>query len=209
MKLSDRALKPLAFLACLSPLVNIAWRAFHGTLGADPIAIGLNKLGWWALFLLMATLACTPLQLALGWSWPIRLRRMLGLFAFSYATLHLCTYVGLDQTFDWREIWKDIDKRPFITVGFLCWLIMVPLAVTSTNGWTRRLGFGRWKQLHRLVYVAGGLGAVHFYWRVKADHREPLQFAFALAGLLGIRLVFAFLAPVRPGEARQGKSVVV
>lgn len=208
MKLPDRVLKPLVFLGCVEPLLMLGWRALHEKLGADPVALVLNKLGWWALFLLLATLACTPLQLAFGWNWPIRLRRMLGLFAFAYASLHLCTYVGLDQTFDFSEIAKDIAKRPFITVGFLAWLIMLPLAITSTSKMTARLGYGRWKQLHRLVYVSGVLGAIHFYWRVKADHREPLKFAYALAGLLAIRVVFALL-PVKRGEARRGKAVVV
>jgi len=150
-------LKPLVFAAALSPLLWLVSRAVRGTLGPDPVAEVLNRLGLYAITLLFCSLACTPLQIVLGWSWPLRVRRMLGLFAFFYACLHLSTYVFLDQGFDFTGIGKDIAKRRFVTVGFAAWCALVPLAVTSTQAWVKRLGFRRWKSLHRLAYLAGAL----------------------------------------------------
>jgi methionine sulfoxide reductase heme-binding subunit len=183
-----RALKVAVFLFALYPLARIVWDAFTGGLAAEPVKDVTHRTGWWALVLLTATLAVTPLRRLTGWNPIIQLRRPLGLFAFFYATLHLLIYFGLDHLFSPQFILEDILKRPFITVGFLAWLVMVPLAVTSTRGWIRRLG-RRWQQLHRLVYLAAGLGVVHFYWHVKADTREPLVFAGVVAVLLGARLV--------------------
>ena len=171
------------FLLAAAPAVRLGWQAFRGELGANPIAEALNRLGYWALVSLLASLACTPAQRLFRVSWPLAVRRMLGLFAFAYAALHVSVYVGLDQFFDFGEMGRDILKRPFITVGTLAFVVLLPLAVTSTNKMVKRLGFSRWKRLHRFVYLAAVAGAVHFFWRVKADHREPLVFA-AVLGLL-------------------------
>ena len=181
-------LKPGLFAGALIPLVVLVWRAAHGTLGADAIAIGLNQLGYLALVFLIASLACTPLKILTGWTWPIRIRRMLGLFAFFYASLHLLTYVGIDQQLDWPVLWGDVTQRKFMIVGFLAFLCLAPLAWTSTDASVRRLGFKRWKSLHRLAYVAGVLAVVHFTWRVKSDVRVPMTWAAILAALFLIRI---------------------
>jgi sulfoxide reductase heme-binding subunit YedZ len=157
-------------------------------LGANPVEAVLNRLGFWALTFLAAALVPTPARDLLGLSWPNRLRRTLGLLAFSYALLHFCFYVGVDRFFDARTIAADLTKRPFIMVGFATLLVLVPLAVTSTDGWVRRLGFTRWKRIHRLVYAAAVLAVVHFLWRVKADRTRPLVFAAAFAVLLAARV---------------------
>lgn len=194
-------LKPVVGVAAFVPAAGTAVRFFTGRLGANPIAEALNELGLWTLILLLATLACTPLKIVLGWNWPLRLRRMLGLCAFTYATLHFLTYLVLDQFFAWDEIWKDIAKRKFITVGFAAFVLLIPLAVTSTNKMVKRLGFRRWKALHRLVYLIGVLGVVHFLWRVKADHREPIIYGCVLAVLLLVR-VADWLRERRPSSPR-------
>jgi len=181
-------LKPGLFAGALIPLVVMVWRAAHGTLGADAIAIGLNQLGYLALVFLIASLACTPLKILTGWTWPIRIRRMLGLFAFFYASLHLLTYVGIDQQLDWPVLWGDVTQRKFMIVGFLAFLCLAPLAWTSTDASVRRLGFKRWKSLHRLAYVAGVLAVVHFTWRVKSDVRVPMTWAAILGALFLIRI---------------------
>jgi sulfoxide reductase heme-binding subunit YedZ len=149
----------------------------------------MNELGLWTLILLLSSLACTPLKLVFGWNWPIQIRKLLGLCAFTYVCLHFLVYLVLDQFFAWGEIWKDIVKRKFITVGFAAFLLLIPLAVTSTRGMVKRLGFARWKRLHRLVYVAASLGVIHFIWRVKADTREPLIYAGILLLLFAVRAV--------------------
>ena len=181
-------LKPGLFVGALLPLAVLLWRAAHGTLGADAIAVGLNQLGYLALALLMASLACTPLKILTGWTWPIRVRRMLGLFAFFYASLHLLTYVGIDQQLDWPVLWGDVTQRKFMIVGFLAFLCLAPLAWTSTDASVRRLGFKRWKALHRLAYVAGVLAVVHFTWRVKSDVRVPMTWAAILGVLFLVRI---------------------
>ncbi len=181
-------LKPLVFLLGLLPLALLLWRGLTGGLGANPIEAVIRFNGDWALRLLLVTLAVTPLRQLTGWSWVMRVRRMIGLFAFFYAALHLLGYVVLDQFFDWGAIFADILKRPYITVGMTAFALLVPLAVTSTNAMMRRLGGRRWQQLHRLVYPAAILGVLHFYWLVKADVREPLLYAALLAVLLGYRL---------------------
>jgi sulfoxide reductase heme-binding subunit YedZ len=165
-----------------------------GGLGAEPVEEITHRTGWWALTLLLVTLAVTPLRRLTGWNRVIQLRRMLGLFAFLYATLHVLTYFGLDQLFDLRYIAEDIVERPYITAGFAAWLLLLPLAVTSTRGWIRRLG-KRWQRLHRLVYPAAGLAVLHFLWLVKADTREPVVFGILLILLLLLRL------PRRTGTA--------
>ena len=181
-------LKPGLFAGALIPLAVLLWRAAHRTLGADAIAIGLNQLGYLALVFLIASLACTPLKILTGWTWPIRMRRMLGLFAFFYASVHLLTYVGIDQQLDWAVLWGDVTQRKFMVVGFLAFLCLAPLAWTSTDASVRRLGFKRWKSLHRLAYVAGVLAVVHFTWRVKSDVRVPMTWAAILAALFLLRI---------------------
>jgi methionine sulfoxide reductase heme-binding subunit len=177
-------------MLCLTPAALLLRRALTGGLGANPIEFVTLRTGYWALLLLIVTLAVTPVRRLTGWNRLIQLRRPLGLFAFFYATLHLLTYITLDRFFEFGEIWDDIVKRPYITVGFTAFLLLLPLAVTSTRGWIRRLG-RRWQLLHRLVYPAAALGVLHFYWKrsSKADIAEPITFAAILAGLLALRLV--------------------
>jgi methionine sulfoxide reductase heme-binding subunit len=182
-------LKPGVFAGGLVPLVVLLWKVAHRTLGADAVAIGLNQLGYLALVFLMSALACTPVKLVTGWTWPIRIRRMLGLFAAFYATLHFTTYVAIDQQFDWHVLLADITKRNFIIVGFLAYLLLLPLAATSTDASVRRLGFKRWKAVHRLAYVAGVLAVIHFIWRVKIDVTEPVVWAVILGVGFAIRIV--------------------
>ncbi|MDH4045175.1 MAG: sulfoxide reductase heme-binding subunit YedZ [Gemmatimonadota bacterium] len=182
-----RLFKVMVFVLAATPAVLLAVDAVRGNLTADPIEEITHRTGWWALTLLMATLAVTPLRRLTGWNQLIRLRRMLGLFAFSYAVLHLLTYVVLDLFFAFDILLEDVAKRPYITVGFTAFMILLALAITSTKGWIRRLG-PRWQRLHRLVYVAALLGVVHFYWQVKADTREPLIFAGVLLALFVARL---------------------
>ncbi|HZH04914.1 MAG TPA: protein-methionine-sulfoxide reductase heme-binding subunit MsrQ [Myxococcaceae bacterium] len=181
-------LKPGLWLGSLVPAAALGVAAFRGTLGANAVERALNQLGLLALTFLVASLACTPLNSVLGWKWPVRVRRMVGLFAFFYAVLHFSVYVGLDQGFDLTVLWEDVTQRKFIAVGFAALVLMVPLALTSTNAMVRRLGYPRWKRLHRLAYASGVLAAVHFLWRVKADLSKPLLYASALGLLFLIRL---------------------
>jgi len=159
-----------------------------GTLSANPIAELLNQLGLLALVFLVASLAATPLKQLWGFTWPLRIRRLLGLLAFFYATLHLLTYALLDRLGELATLWDDLTKRPFIAVGALAWLLLLPLALTSTRGMIKRLGFARWQLLHRLSYVAAVLGVVHFLWRVKKDASEPIVYAVVLGILLFVRV---------------------
>ena len=182
-------LKPLCLALGLLPLVKLAWDGAAGHLGANPIAEGMNRLGFWTLTFLALSLAPTPAHDLLGLTWPVRLRRMTGLLAFSYAAIHFTWYLVVDQFFAFSEIGKDIAKRKFITIGFAALLLLVPLAVTSTDRWVRRLGYLRWKRLHQIVYAAALLGVVHFLWRVKADHRKPAVFAAVVGTLLALRVV--------------------
>jgi sulfoxide reductase heme-binding subunit YedZ len=181
--------KSALFVVCLMPLGLLVWRGFTGGLTANPIEFITHMTGWWALAFLMITLAVTPLRRLLDMPWLLRLRRMLGLYACFYASLHFLTWLVVDQFFDWEAIIKDIAKRPYITVGFTAFLLLLPLAATSTNAMVRRLGAARWQSLHRLVYVIAILGVVHFWWLVKKDIREPAVFALILIVLLGARLV--------------------
>lgn len=183
-------LKPGIFLGGLVPLAWLIVRAGAGMLSADPIAQIENELGLTALIFLLASLACSPAKRLLGWTWQMRVRRELGLFAFFYASLHFLTYLTLDQTFDWNAMVADIAKRPFITVGFLALVLMVPMALTSTDAWVRRLGYRRWQRIHQAVYVAGALAAVHFMWRVKLDVSQPLIYAAIFATLIALRLAW-------------------
>jgi len=182
------AAKVGVIVLAIVPVARIGFQLFTDQLGANPIAEAMNRLGWWTLSWLLLSLAMTPLQIVSGAAWPIALRKTLGLVAFAYATMHVSVYLGLDQFFDFREIFRDIVKRKFITVGFLAWVLLIPLAVTSTSKMVKRLGARRWKRLHQLVYVAAPLGVIHFVWRVKSDLREPLIFAAALAILMAVRL---------------------
>ena len=179
-------IKPVVFTLCLLPLGWLVFALLTDRLGANPIEELTRDSGEWTLRLLLITLCMTPLRRASGWSWPLRVRRMLGLFAFFYASMHLTTYLWLDQFFDWGEILRDIIKRPFITVGMTAFVLLLPLAVTSTNAMMKRLG-RNWTRLHQLVYVIPALGVLHFWWLVKADVREPLVYAGLLVLLLVLR----------------------
>ncbi len=184
-------LKPAVFVAALAPLASVFLQAFRGALGANPVSEALNRLGLTALVLLVASLACSPAREILGWTWAVGLRRMLGLFAWFYACLHFATYAIVDQGLRGRAIVADVTKRPFILSGFAAFLLLTPLAATSTANAVRRLGFPRWKRLHRLVYAAGARAAFHFWLRVKKDVREPAVYAAVLALLLAARVVVA------------------
>ena len=181
-------LNPAMWAGAAVPLVETAVAAVRGTLGADVIAVALNRLGLLALVFLVASVSCTPVKLLTGWTWPVRIRRTLGLIAFSYVALHFLVYAVLDQTLALGAILEDVLVRPFILAGFCALVLLIPLAVTSTDRMVRRLGFARWKALHRLAYVAAGLGALHFFLRVKAELTRPLIFAGILAAGFGVRL---------------------
>jgi sulfoxide reductase heme-binding subunit YedZ len=207
-----RWFKVVVFLAGLVPLGRLGWNAYSGNLGANPIEAITHSTGDWTLIFLLITLAITPLRKLTKQLGLIRLRRMLGLFAFFYGALHFLTYIWLDKFFDLHEMLADVAKRRFITAGFTAFLLLVPLAITSTSGWIRRLGGRRWSLLHRLIYFSAMAGVIHYVWLVKADLRKPLQYAFVLSILLGYRLV-VWLAPrVRkpatfpsgPAEVSQG-----
>ncbi len=193
MQLSARqrsTVKVIVFLLCLIPLARLAWGIWNDTLGANPIEFVIRALGDWALRFVLITLAVTPLRKLTGWTWLMTLRRMLGLYAFFYATLHLSTYIWVDQFFDWIAIAKDIIKRPFITVGMLTYTLLVPLAITSNNAMIRRMGGKRWQFLHRAIYIIGALGVLHFWWMVKLDITQPAIYAAVLSALLGLRLLW-------------------
>lgn len=180
-------LKALLFIASLLPLLWLGYGAFNGSLGANPIEAITRSLGDWALRFLLLTLTVTPLRKLTGWGWPLRLRRMLGLYAFFYALLHLSSYIVLDQFFYWPEIWGDIVKRPYITIGMACFLLLIPLAVTSTNGWMRHLG-RNWLRLHKLVYPIAIGAVLHNLLLAKVITLEPLLYAVILAVLLLARV---------------------
>ena len=197
-------MKPLVFAAALVPCAHLVWRGFNGNLTADPLVEITNETGIWTLRFVVVTLAITPIRRLSGWNTIIRFRRMLGLFAFFYAMLHFLTYLVGDRfaSLDFPDgfvawstfvnlmasIWDDIAKRPYITVGFIAFVSMIPLALTSTAGWIRRLGGRNWQRLHRLIYLTGIAGVVHYWWRVKADTLHPLIYALLVALLLGYRL---------------------
>ncbi|MBI3208032.1 MAG: sulfoxide reductase heme-binding subunit YedZ [Candidatus Solibacter usitatus] len=181
--LRNRWTKVFVFVLCLTPLFWLGWRAYRNDLTANPIELITRYTGDWVLRLIVATLAVTPLRKLLRLPDLIRFRRMIGLFAFFYGVLHFITYLWLDKFFEMREMILDIGKRPFITAGFAAFLAMVPLAITSTTGWIRRLGGKRWQLLHRLVYVSAIAGVVHYLWLVKSDIRQPAIYG-ALVGVL-------------------------
>ncbi|MFQ5684407.1 MAG: sulfite oxidase heme-binding subunit YedZ [Candidatus Binatia bacterium] len=181
-------LKTTVFIACLTPLGILGLYTYTDNLGANPIEVITRLFGSSTLIFLLITLSVTPLRKLTGWPWLIKLRRMLGLYAFFYACLHFTTYIWLDQFFDLDEIVRDVIKRPFITVGFLSFVLLIPLALTSTSGMIRRLG-KRWQQLHRLIYFSAIGGIVHFLWQVKADIRRPLIYGLILTLLLLYRVL--------------------
>jgi methionine sulfoxide reductase heme-binding subunit len=225
LRLSDRtvrfALKPLVFLASLGPCAWLVWAAATGNLSVNPLSDLTNETGVWTLRFICITLALTPLRRITGWSLPIRFRRMAGLFAFFYGTLHFLTYViadrfaGLDfpdGIVAWttvrnltNSVGADIYKRPFITVGFTTWLTMLPLAITSTAGMIRRLGGRRWNQLHRFVYATGVLGVLHYWWLVKVDVRRPYIYGTIVAILLGFRVAWS-RAHAKPAVAARARA---
>jgi methionine sulfoxide reductase heme-binding subunit len=195
-----RYFKPAIFFACLAPLASLAWRAFHAELGANPIEAITHSTGTCTLVFLLITLSVTPLRKLTRQYWLINLRRMFGLFAFFYGCLHLTTYVWLDKFFDVHEMLADIAKRRFITAGLAGFVLMIPLALTSTKGWIRRLGGKRWQALHRLVYLSAAAGVIHYIWLVKADLRSPLRYAFVLLVLLGYRIVASIVSKTKAGS---------
>lgn len=206
--LDNRALirvKAAVFLIALLPLANLAVAAYSDELGANPIEKITHVTGYWALTFLLITLAVTPLRRLAGWLWLMRLRRMLGLFAFFYAMLHFSTYLVLDQFFDWEAIGKDIVKRPYITIGFSAFVLLIPLALTSNDAMIRRLGGKRWMTLHSLIYLSAIAGVVHFCWLVKKDLTNPIIFAVLPSLLLGMRFFFRFLN----ADKRKGTRHVV
>ena len=186
--LTSKWTKVVLFLVCLMPLGGLTWRALGHDLGANPVEFIQLTTGRWTLRFLVFTLSITPFRKLLNLPDLIRFRRMLGLFAFFYVCLHFLTYLGPDQSFDLGAIWKDVAKRPFITIGFLGFLLLVPLAITSTASWIRRLGGRRWRILHRAIYLAAIAGVIHFYWKVKSDVRSPLFYGALVAILLLWRL---------------------
>jgi sulfoxide reductase heme-binding subunit YedZ len=191
--LNSKWSKLVVFLLCLLPLAALGWRALHGELTANPIEFITHATGDWTLRFLVITLCVTPFRKILRLPELIRFRRMLGLFAFFYACLHFTTYIWLDKFFDLSEMWKDIAKRKYITVGFTAFLSLIPLAVTSTTGWIRRLGGKRWQLLHRLIYLSAALGVIHYYWMVKSAVIRPLTYGAIVTVLLLWRL-FASLS---------------
>ncbi|HUP04015.1 MAG TPA: protein-methionine-sulfoxide reductase heme-binding subunit MsrQ [Bryobacteraceae bacterium] len=185
--------KVLLWAACLSPLFRLGWRAYQSELTANPIEFITHFTGDWTIRLIVATLAVSPLRRLLNRPNLIRYRRPVGLFAFFYGCLHFLTYVWLDKFFVLSDMIKDVAKRPFITAGFTAFVCMIPLAVTSTSGWIRRLGGKRWANLHRLIYLTAVAGVIHYYWLVKSDHRLPLMYG----GLVAVEFAYRLVASVR------------
>jgi len=187
-----RWIKIPVFLVCLAPLGLLAWQGLHRNLGANPIEVITHSTGDWTMRFLLITLSITPLRKLLGVPSLIRFRRMFGLYAFFYASLHFMTWLWLDKFFDWHEMVADVVKRRFITAGMLGFLLLIPLALTSTAGWIRRLGGKNWQRLHRLIYISAIAGVTHYIWLVKADLRKPLQYAVILGVLFLYRIVVWF-----------------
>jgi sulfoxide reductase heme-binding subunit YedZ len=206
--LSSKWTKVVVFLVCLVPLGALIDRALHGGLGANPVEFVQHATGDWTLRFLIFTLTITPLRKLLHLPELIRFRRMLGLFAFFYVCLHFLTYIGPDQSFSLAAMWKDVAKRRYITVGFLGFVLLIPLAITSTAGWIRRLGGKRWRMLHRAIYVSAACGVIHYYWLVKSDVREPLFYGAIVAILLLWRLGDWFMKKGRlaPAKAAGGQA---
>lgn len=202
------ALKVVVFVAALIPIAHLAYSAIWNidALGANPAEFITRSVGDWTLRFLLLTLAVTPVRKLLGWPWLARLRRMLGLYTFAYAVIHFCCYIAFDHVFEMAEIVKDVLDRPFITLGFIALLLLVPLAVTSTNRMVKRLGARRWIALHRLVYVIALLGVTHFWMMVKRDITEPVIYAIILTLLLGYRLWDARRRAASTGTTARGRA---
>jgi sulfoxide reductase heme-binding subunit YedZ len=192
MLLTSKWTKAAVFAACLLPLVSLAWRALHNALTANPIEFITHATGGWTLRFLLITLGVTPVRKILKLPDLIRFRRMFGLFAFFYGCLHFTTYIWLDKFFDLAEMWKDVSKRPYITVGFTAFALLIPLAITSTAGWIRRLGGRRWQILHRAIYISAVAGVIHYYWLVKSAVIRPLTYGAIVSALLLWRLADKF-----------------
>jgi sulfoxide reductase heme-binding subunit YedZ len=200
-----KVVKPFVFLLCLVPFLRLCWGiyllyrgTFNDIVGANPVEAVTHATGDWILRFLLITLAITPLRQLTGWNWLIRFRRMTGLFAFFYAILHLTIYTLSIQAFNWREIGVDIVKRPYITVGFLSFVLMLPLAITSTKKWITRLGGKRWQMLHRLIYISAIAGVLHYLWLVKLDITSPVRYGVVLAILLTFRVWTAVRPRLQP-----------
>ena len=191
--LRRRWLKVVVFLLCLAPAVYLGWRFYREDLTANPLEYITHFTGDWALRLIAATLAITPLRKLLQVADLIRFRRMIGVYAFFYASLHFLAYLWLDRLFDFHDLGKDIAKRPFITMGFAAFLLMLPLAITSTKGWIRRLGGKRWQLLHRLIYLSAIAAVIHYKWLVKSDFRLPYMYG----AIIGVLLLYRVAASVR------------
>ena len=200
------ALKIIVWTLCLSPVALLLWKGTHDELGANPLSEITLTTGHWTLYLLLITLAVSPLRKLTGQNWLIRFRRLLGLFAFFYGCLHLMTYFWFDKAFDLHEIVKDIYKRPFITAGMTAWVLMLPLALTSTAASIRWLGGKRWQALHRLIYGSVIAGVVHFWWLVKRDLTRPEIMASILTALLAFRIIDRFLATRSARSAPLGQE---
>ena len=188
-----RIFKPLLFVLLLVPALYYGWGLWQDELGANPLEAVIRGLGDWALRILLITLLMSPLRRMINWAQALRLRRMLGLYAYFYVVLHLLGYLWFDQFFDWEEIWFDIQERPFITIGMVAVVLLTPLAITSTKGMIRRLG-KNWKRLHSMVYLISILAVIHFWWMVKLDITEPVIYSLILAVMLGERLFRKFKA---------------
>ncbi len=201
-----RWLKLAIFPACLAPLARLFWRAATANLGANPIEAITHSTGDWTLILLLVTLAFTPLRKLTGQLWLIGLRRMIGLFAFFYGCLHFLTYIWLDQGFNLHSMAKDVYKRPFITLGFTAFVLLIPLAVTSTRKMIQRLGGRRWQWLHRLIYVTATVAIVHFTWAMKKDIHRPIKYGIVLSVLLGYRVV-VWAVPMVAGKRRRAAAM--
>jgi methionine sulfoxide reductase heme-binding subunit len=198
--LLSRWTKIALFILCLEPVLELAWRAYRQNLTLNPIEYITHDTGDWTIRFLLITLTITPLRLLTNQPQLTRFRRMLGLFAFFYGSLHFMTWLGLDKFFDLKEMWEDVVKRRFITAGMTGYALMIPLAVTSTAGWVRRLGFNRWQRLHRLIYFSALAGVIHYYWLVKSDIRLPLMYGGIWAVLMLVRLIARLRKPAPRGR---------
>jgi methionine sulfoxide reductase heme-binding subunit len=204
--LTSKWTKAAVFLICLLPLASLGWRGLQNGLTANPIEFITHATGDWTLRFILITLCVTPFRKLLGLPELIRYRRMFGLFAFFYGCLHFTTYIWLDKFFDLKEVWKDIAKRPYITVGFLAFVLLIPLAITSTAGWIRRLGGRRWQLLHRAIYITAVAGVIHYYWLVKSAVLRPLTYGAIVAVLLLWRLAARFRSRMGTEQANPVKT---
>ena len=199
--LTSKWTKAVVFCACLVPFGLLVWRAFHNDLTANPSQFLEHRTGDWILRFLVITLSITPLRKILRLPQLIRFRRMFGLFTFFYGCLHFTSWIWFDKFFAWPDMWADVHKRPFITIGFTGFVLMIPLAITSTAGWIRRLGGKRWQMLHRAIYLTAIAGVIHYYWLVKSDVRKPLEYAFLVGILLAWRLGTWLMGRRKPAGA--------